>query len=299
MSEVSLKQLRCFVAVYTERSFTKAAKLLGMKQSPVSQAIAALERQLDQRLFDRGAREVTPTPAADALYPEALELRRRAESLPDLIAEARTGISRQRIRLGATSSAFPSIVSGALEAAKEDYSVLVSDGASTKLTQAVENGDIDICLIREFSGYREEERVAFREPLVAAVPEHHEFAARENISPEEISHEPVVTFKRDIAPIAFDLVANVFLQAGSRMRAVAYLSSEQAILALVSVGIGITLVPQSVALTEWKGVKFIPLRDAQATYPLTVRTAPGDPMGLLEPFTAALAQWAREQGLTT
>jgi DNA-binding transcriptional LysR family regulator len=88
MSEVSLKQLRCFVAVYTERNFTKAARVLGMKQSPVSQAIAALERHLDQQLFERGPREAIPTPAAEALYPEALELRRRAESLPQLIATA-------------------------------------------------------------------------------------------------------------------------------------------------------------------------------------------------------------------
>ncbi|RGE19406.1 LysR family transcriptional regulator [Leucobacter sp. wl10] len=297
MSEVSLKQLRCFVAVYTERSFTKAAKLLGMKQSPVSQAIAALERQLDQRLFERGHREVTPTAAANALYPEALELRRRAESLPQLIAESRTGAVRPRLRLGAASSTFPSIVAVALNAT-HDHSPVVSDGASAKLAQAVENGDIDVCLIREFSSYRNEERVAFRERLVVAVPEHHSLGGRDELSPEEIVLEPVVTFSRDIAPIAFDLVASVFLQAGSQMHVSAHVSTEQAILGLVGAGAGITLVPQSVSLETWKGVRFIPLMGAHPTYPLTVRTAPGDPLRLLDPITNALSEWAREHGIS-
>ncbi|MFM2475335.1 LysR family transcriptional regulator, partial [Burkholderia cenocepacia] len=113
MSEVSLKQLRCFVAVYAERSFTRAAKSLGMAQSPVSQAIATLESHLGEALFDRSGRDVVPTAAAHALYPEAVELRRRAEGLPHVVAAAREGLEPRRLRLGAVSSAFPSIV-GAL-----------------------------------------------------------------------------------------------------------------------------------------------------------------------------------------
>lgn len=298
MSEVSLKQLRCFVAVYTERSFTRAAHLLGMKQSPVSQAVAALERQLDQRLFDRGAREVRPTAAADALYPEALELRRRADSLQQLIAESRDNVFRTRLRLGAASSAFPLIVRGAI-AALGEYSLIISDGASSKLAHALDNGDIDVCLIREFGSRRVGERVAFRERLVVAVPESHSLAERAILTAADIVDQPVVTFSRSIAPIAFDLVSSVFLDAGSSMRVVAHLSTEQAILGLVRAGIGISLVPESVALVDWPGVTFISLAGAHRTYPLTVRTAPGDPLGILDHLTNALARWSSDHGISS
>jgi hypothetical protein len=39
-------------------------------------------------------------------------------------------------------------------------------------------------------------------------------------------------------------------------------------------------------------VSFVPLTNAQATYPITVRTAADDPLHILEPLTDALAQWA-------
>ena len=78
-----------------------------MKQSPVSQAVATLERQLDQKLFVRGAREATPTPAADALYPEALKLRRRAESLPLLVTESRNRKLRDPDSVGRGELCFP------------------------------------------------------------------------------------------------------------------------------------------------------------------------------------------------
>lgn len=297
MSEVSLKQLRCFVAVYTERSFTRGAKLLGMQQSPVSQAVAALERQLDQRLFERRAREVIPTAAAETLYPEALELHRRANSLPRLFAETRGGQFRPRLRLGAASSAFPAIVRGAVEALDE-YSLIVSDGTSAQLAQVLDTGDIDACLIREFDSRRPDERVAFRERLVVAIPDTHQWADLASLTIADILEHPVITFSRENAPIAFDLVASLFLEAGSSMNVVANLSTEQAILGLVGAGVGISIVPQSVSLESWGGVTFVPLAESYPTYPLTVRTAPGDPLELLDSLTVALASWAQGRGLS-
>ncbi|MCF0176145.1 MAG: LysR family transcriptional regulator [Bacteroidales bacterium] len=47
-------RLRCFVTVAQERSFTKAARRLGVTQSAVSQSIIELENELGTRLFERG-----------------------------------------------------------------------------------------------------------------------------------------------------------------------------------------------------------------------------------------------------
>ncbi|WP_426937253.1 LysR family transcriptional regulator [Brevibacterium sp. LE-L] len=296
MSEVSLKQLRCFLAVYSEGSFTKAAKSLHMAQSPVSQAVASLERHLGERLFERGPREVVPTAAARGLYPEVLELRRRADSLPQLVVDMRDGTKTQRIRLGGVSSTFPAIIAGVLTALA-DHSIVVSDGSSSGLTRAVDNGDIDACLVREFSSHRPDERIAFREKLCVALPRGHRLAGRRDVGVEEISDEPVVLFHRSFAPVAFDLVASIFIEHGRTMRTSAQVSNEQSILGLVAAGMGITLVPESVALQPWNGVVFAALAEARHTYPLTIRTAPGDPLGLLDPLTSALETWAADNRL--
>lgn len=296
MSEVSLKQLRCFLAVYSEGSFTKAAKSLHMAQSPVSQSVASLERHLGEKLFERRPREVIPTAAARGLYPEVLELRRRADSLPQLAADMRDGTKTQRIRLGGVSSAFPAIIAGVL-AALADHSIVVSDGSSSDLTLAVDNGDIDACLVREFSSHRSDEKIAFREKLCVAFPNGHRLADRGEVHVGEISEEPVVLFHRSSAPVAFDLVASIFIEHGRTMRTVAHVSNEQAILGLVAAGAGISLVPESVAVQSWSGVAFASLAEARHTYPLTIRTAPGDPLKLLDPLTEVLGRWAAENDL--
>lgn len=295
MSEVSLKQLRCFVAVYAERSFTRAARSLGMAQSPVSQAIATLESHLGAALFDRSGRDVVPTAAAHALYPEAVEIRRRAEGLPHVVAAARAGLEPRRLRLGAVSSAFPSVIA-ALMPALADHGVDVTDGGSAALSHALQQGDLDVVLVRDLAGRGDDERVAFREPLVAAVPAAHPLAARETVAIADVADEPLVLFERERAPVAFDLATAAFLQAGRTLRIASRVASEQAMLGLVGAGLGVALVPRTLTGQAWPGVAFVPLAGADATYPLTVRVAPGDPLGVLDRIASTLADWAATHG---
>jgi DNA-binding transcriptional LysR family regulator len=61
-----MRDLRAFVAVERERSFTKAAAKLGVSQSPLSQTIRQLEARLGVRLLTR-TRSVSPTEAGERL----------------------------------------------------------------------------------------------------------------------------------------------------------------------------------------------------------------------------------------
>jgi DNA-binding transcriptional LysR family regulator len=63
----NLNDLLAFVTVGRERSFTKAAAVLGVTQSALSQAIRGLEERLDIRLLTRTTRSVSPTPAGERL----------------------------------------------------------------------------------------------------------------------------------------------------------------------------------------------------------------------------------------
>jgi DNA-binding transcriptional LysR family regulator len=64
----NLNDLRAFVAVARERSFTKAAAKLAVSQSALSHTIRGLEERLGLRLLTRTTRSVSPTEAGERLF---------------------------------------------------------------------------------------------------------------------------------------------------------------------------------------------------------------------------------------
>ena len=67
MPRRNLNDLLAFVTVAREGSFTRAAAVLGITQSALSQAIRGLEERLQIRLLTRTTRSVSPTPAGERL----------------------------------------------------------------------------------------------------------------------------------------------------------------------------------------------------------------------------------------
>src|SRR4051794_26286767 len=67
MRAENLNDLAALIAVARERSFTRAAKQLGVSQSALSQTIRALEARVGLRLLTRTTRSVAPTEAGERL----------------------------------------------------------------------------------------------------------------------------------------------------------------------------------------------------------------------------------------
>lgn len=84
----SLRALAAFEAAGRHRSFSAAARELGVSQSAVSQQVAWLEAELGRPLFNRGHRGVTPTA-------EGLALLNAATAGFDAMEAAARGISRR------------------------------------------------------------------------------------------------------------------------------------------------------------------------------------------------------------
>lgn len=89
---VTLEQLRAFLAVVEEGSFSAAARRLKRVQSAVSHAIAALEQRLGLTLLDRSTRNVALTPQGEALLVAARRVCAQADSLRGLAIELRGGL---------------------------------------------------------------------------------------------------------------------------------------------------------------------------------------------------------------
>ena len=73
MTNIPLRQIRAVIAVCEEGSFTRAAERENATQSGISQHVAAVERTLGVRLFERTTGGVTPTPAGLRYYKRCVE----------------------------------------------------------------------------------------------------------------------------------------------------------------------------------------------------------------------------------
>ena len=71
---MELRQLKYFLAVAANGSFSRVAALCGSTQSAVSKSISALEKEWSVRLFHRTGRGAGLTPAGRALLPKAESL---------------------------------------------------------------------------------------------------------------------------------------------------------------------------------------------------------------------------------
>lgn len=102
MKNITIKQLRAFITVARERSFTRAASRLNLSQSALTIAVRQLESEIDLKLFDRTTRAVHLTSHAAIFLPVAERLLEDlSRSLDDLSAIA----DRQKGNVVAAASA--------------------------------------------------------------------------------------------------------------------------------------------------------------------------------------------------
>ena len=296
-SDLNLRELRYFVAVHQERSFSAAARALFMTQPPLSQAIASLERTLGVKLFERSTRELRPTAAAEALLSEAIDLLQRAAEVPSRLhsAHAVDG-GRPTVRIGALSSAFTAYLPRLLPALGEIHPS-VTDMASSEALAALDESRLDLALTRESTGRSADEVLLVQERLFVAVPRGHRFSGREDCTTVELRQEPLIVFERSMAPLAFDSIATCYRMAGIPMRPVSHIHSEQAALGLVRAGLGISIVPEMLTRAGWEDITFLALRDSPVTMPLWAAVAAGDPHRLLETVRDASASALADLGI--
>src|SRR3954469_4515215 len=120
MKTVPLSQLQMFLAVARKRSFSAAARELGVTRSAVSQAVRQLEEQLRVVLLARTTRSVSPTDAGKRLVDAA------GPGLSEVVAaldnaSARPGEAVGRLRLSAPDMAVPFVINPVLPAFRERY----------------------------------------------------------------------------------------------------------------------------------------------------------------------------------
>jgi DNA-binding transcriptional LysR family regulator len=258
---IELRLWRQFLAVAEELHFGRAAARLHMTQPPLTQGIANLEQLLGVRLFDRTKRSVQLTEAGAALLPEARELLARAQSLPAQ-ARAVAGGGAGRLRLAFVSTVGFGLLPQWVRAFRALYPQVQLDlveATGDVQLPAIERGDIDAGFMLHSPGFAPAGlahlRIA-REPLVLALPEQHPLAAARTPPLARVLQEPLVIFPRRILPSLHDAIFGLYHAAGRTPKVTQEAIQMQTIVNLVSAGLGLAWVPDSVRQFQRAGVAY-------------------------------------------
>lgn len=266
---IELRLWRQFVAVAEELHFGRAARSLHMTQPPLTQGIAQLERLLGARLFERTKRSVRLTPAGDALLPAARELLARAQGLPAQ-ARAAAGGELGRLRLAFVSTVGFALLPQWLRAFRARHPQVqmeLIEATGDVQLEAFARGDIDAGFMLHSPGFAppglKHLQVA-REPLVLALPEAHALAHAARLQLAAVLAEPLVVFPRRIVPSLHDAILGMYHAAGREPRIAQEAIQMQTIVNLVSAGLGLAWVPESVRQFQRSGVVYRQVGGKQA-----------------------------------
>ena len=121
-----------------------------------------------------------------------------------------------------------------------------------------------------------------REPLIAVLPAKHPLARRKRVPLAKLADEPFVGFRRDAAPSLHDAIARLCMDAGFAASFAMEASEWYTIVSLVAAGLGVAILPESIATFTHRDAVYRPIAGAPREVELVVAHAPGTPNAALE-----------------
>ncbi|MFL6659982.1 MAG: LysR family transcriptional regulator, partial [Massilia sp.] len=265
---IDLKQLKYFLAVAEEKSFSRAAERLHISQPPLSQQIMKLESELGVRLFARTTRTFELTVAGKALMGEASDMLAKMRMTIDTIRQIDRG-EVGRLRVGIVGSAMWGPIPSLLEEFQTKYPrvtwTLHESGPNVQY-DALRAKQIDVGFWREpkldeddLKNDHLKQELCFRENVCVAVNEHHPLATEPYIELTDIRDEPMLTLALDKSAFPRYLI-QCCVKAGFQPTIFQEASEPQTLLAMVGAGLGVALMPETTARIGWPGVIFVPIK---------------------------------------
>lgn len=243
---VSLQQLKVFVAVARERSFTRAAREFDLTQSAVSRCVRELEDAVELKLFDRTTRQVELTNAGASLE------RRIGRLLDEIELTLREERAANDGHTGVVVIASNPVLSSGWVAqslarcadAYPDLIVSVKDLPQSGVVASVEQGEVDfgvVSVTEPLTGDSLHAQELFTTPLHALIPAAHPLARREQIKWRELNEWTLIALNAD-AGIRVGL-ETAFNTQQLKRRPLQELGHVAAVSRMVELGMGVGVLP--------------------------------------------------------
>jgi LysR family hydrogen peroxide-inducible transcriptional activator len=237
--------------VARERHFGKAAEACYVSQPTLSVAVKKLEEELDIKLFERSANEVTVTPLGE-------EIVRQAQSVLEQAAEIKEIAKRGKDPLGGSLTLgiiytigpylLPDLVRQMISRTPQ-MPLMLQENFTVKLLEMLRTGEIDCAILAEpFPDAGLAIAPLYDEPFMAAVPANHPMAKKTEVTSEELKNETMLLlgsghcFRDHVLEVCPEFAR--FSSKAEGIRKSFEGSSLETIKHMVAAGMGVTLVPR-------------------------------------------------------
>lgn len=262
---MELRQLEYFVVVAEELSFTRAAERLHITQPPLSAQIKALEDEIDATLFERSTRKVRLTEAGELFWASSV---RWLAQLRENIIQAQRADSGEigQLTVGFVPSAMMELLPPIFRAFRGKFpavKLILKELLPEQQVQGLISGSLDCSFFylppKDKPPFDEPALTSIavsREPLVAAIPRNHPLAKHQRVPLSALAAEPLVTVAGHRGSGLRDAINEQCRVGGIMPEVVQEAALVQTVAGLVASGVGIALLPASIARLQRIGVTY-------------------------------------------
>ncbi|MCU0928068.1 MAG: LysR substrate-binding domain-containing protein [Burkholderiaceae bacterium] len=270
---MTLTELRYIVAVAREKHFGRAAEACFVSQPTLSVAIKKLEEELDVKIFERGASEVSVTPLGEEIVRQAQAVIEQAAAIKEIAKRGKDPLAGP-LRLGIIYTIgpylLPELVRHAIEMTPQ-MPLMLQENFTVKLLEMLRTGELDCAIMAEpFPDTGLAIAPLYDEPFMVAVPRTHPLAGREHITSEELKRETMLLlgtghcFRDHVLEVCPEFAR--FSSDAEGIRKSFEGSSLETIKHMVASGMGVTVVPQlSVPKEPQPHVVYVPFAEPVPT----------------------------------
>lgn len=259
---MKIRQLECFVMLATEMNFTRAARRLHMSQPPLSTQIQMLERELGAQLISRTSRKMALTRAGKSLLNRARNILAQHERCLHEIREIEAGLEGV-VEIGTTGSILRGGLAELLAAFRSAHpriTIRIHEQSPARQIDEVMSRRADVSFNRSIPLDPElVHELAWREEVIALLPDNHPAAGQEFVSIEDLRGDPHVILRPESSDFA-NQVMSYMLAGGNRPQIAQQVMDAQSIPSLVAAGFGVGLVPAGIARLTSGPLVFRPIR---------------------------------------
>lgn len=252
---MTLTELKYIVAVAREKHFGKAAEACHVSQPTLSLAIKKLEEELDLKLFERSATEVTVTPLGNEVVLQAQSVLEQAANIKEIAKRGKDPLAGA-LKLGVIYTIGPYLLPDLVRhviAKTPQMPLMLQENFTVKLLELLRTGELDCAILAEpFPDTNLAVAPLYDEPFLAAMPADHPFTKQASVTVEQLKAETMLLlgtghcFRDHVLEVCPEFARFSSDNSGNSMgiRKSFEGSSLETIKHMVAAGMGVTLVPR-------------------------------------------------------
>ena len=248
---MTLTELKYIVAVARERHFGKAAEACYVSQPTLSVAVKKLEEELDVKLFERSANEVTVTHLGEEIVRQAQSVLEQAAAIKEMAKRGKDPLAGP-LTLGIIYTIGPYLLPDLVRqmiSRTPQMPLMLQENFTVKLLEMLRTGEIDCAILAEpFPDAGLAIAPLYDEPFLAVVPANHPLAAQTQVTTEQLKQETMLLlgsghcFRDHVLEVCPEFAR--FSTNAEGIRRSFEGSSLETIKHMVAAGMGVTLVPR-------------------------------------------------------